>query len=469
MKKFVRNAVVSAVGTLIAGLAAAGAITAPATDNAATPYAVEGLVNTTDITGPQIVYTMGVARTTAQDFTIIMTPSAGATFTAGTCAASRPIIAGAGVAVATIKRASTTECAYEVDVTTDTTTATTLTFASPVFDTHTLATSGNSVSVSLNLWDLGETARIDNNAAVTRRVAISGNALTLAAASDTATKADVNDEQGPLFGFVTGGDDADAVARAAFSIGNNSAATRFKLPDGVTDWDFVVNGTNIAVSVAGNFQGLAANGFTATTGIGVAPTVTASAASSVATFTLAPGNIGGVGTDTTVTTTFTSARTASLGTSRVFGVSAVGDVATGADVTLVGSNNWWSWGANASQLVTPYFTTNSLFLSRYFFLNTGTGSVTYSADCFSETGSAITYGSKRTGTLSAATAGVGGMTAINAADVCTFASSTRGSVVFTVNAPINTIKGTYQSVDPVSLNNTVVPMVRPYNVANTTE
>jgi len=115
-------------------------------------------------------------------------------------------------------------------------------------------------------------------------------------------------------------------------------------------------------------------------------------------------------------------------------------------------------------LMTPYFSTSPRVLSRFFFLNTGANAVSYSAQCFSEAGNAITNGTARTGTLSA-----NGQTAVNAFDVCSFAGNTRGSVIFTISAPIDTVKGSYQAVDPVSLNNSVTPMTRPYNRANTTE
>jgi hypothetical protein len=216
------------------------------------------------------------------------------------------------------------------------------------------------------------------------------------------------------------------------------------------------------VTISGNFAQLAANGFTAVSAVG--PAIVTTVAGSTATFSVVPTNTGVNGTSTDITTSFTTARTASMGTTRTFGVSAVGDVIVGADVTLSGNSAWWVWGANASQLMTPYFSNNSIFLSRFFLLNTGSTSVTYSADCYSETGNAVTYGVNRTGTLSA-----NGMTTVASNTICTFAGAPRGSIIFTVNAPINTVKGSYQYIDPISLNGVVTPLVRPYNQANTTE
>lgn len=475
MKKFCIKAVSVAAASVCASTAFAGSITAP---TASTKYAVESLVSTTDITLPALTYSMGVGRTTAQDFTVIIKPSNNGTnkFTAASCSNALlafAVTGAAGAATASLKRADPTECAYEIDVTTAfVANVTNITFGGAagqnfVLDSHGLATAGTTVSLEVGIWELSENARIDNTTDKTVAVALSGNALSLTAAADSLTKADVNDEQGPLFGFVTEAtapSDADATARAAFVVGNNTGATTWLLPDGATPWDFTTNGTSINVTVAGNFSGMAStNGFLVAAPAGTV-TATATPAGATATFSLLPANITAGQTNSTITTSFVSARTASLGTSRTFGVSAVGDVITGADVALSGNSSWWTWGANASQLMTPYFTTNSAFLSRFFFLNTGTGSVNYTATCYSETGNAITYGAAQTGTLSA-----NGQTAVNAASVCTFAGNTRGAVIFTINAPINSVKANYQSVDPVTLNNMVVPMTRPYNNANTTE
>lgn len=465
MKKFVLKTVAAAAGLSMSSFAFAGTITAPA---APTRYAVESLVSTTDLTLPAITYQMGVNRTTAQDFTIIFRPSAGSAFTAASCAAALAGFgqAGAGTVVVTQKRASTTECAYEVDVTADTDATKTLSFNGFVLDSHTLNTAGNQASITVGLFDLGETARIDNTQDLSVTVASSGNALTLTAAADTATQADVNDELGPLFGFVTNGvaptNDADASARAAFVIGNNSGTTTWRLPDGATPWDFTVNGTSIAVTIPGNFQGLAANGFAASTGVGVAPVVTATAGGTSATFTLLPANINPGQTNTSVTTTFTSARTASLGTARAFGVSAVGDVVTGADVALAGSANWWTWGANATQLMTPYISTNPQYVTRISMLNTGTTAVGYTVQCYTEGTATATNGAG--GTLRAS-----GTTVVDAADLCTFSGAPRGAVVLTINAPSNTIKGAYNIVDRVYGSNGFLPLVRPYTAGAVSE
>lgn len=461
MKKFTLKAITLATASVCGSAAFAGAITSPVNDAAAVKYAIEALLAppaaATPIAGvPAIVYTMGVTRTTAQDFTIIYKPTAGSTF--GTCpvAPAAFTIGGTGAATVSNKRSSATECAYEVDVTTATDTTTTLALAGLTFATHNLGTAaGNTAGVVVGLFDLGETARIDNNGDLTRIVAQSGNALTLIADPDTGTTTDVNDELGPLFGFVTANNDADAVARASFSIGNNATAA-FKLPNGTTTWDFASHGTAIAVTVAGNYQGLLASGYLVNQFCG--PTgPTATVAGGNATFTLLPANFTcGTGTYE-VQNTFTSARNASLGTSRVFGVSAVGDVQVGADRSLAGNASWWTWTANASQLMTPFFNNNPNYITRFFFLNTSTAAVSYSTQCFTEGGGTVTNGAG--GSLAA-----NATTNVAASSVCTFpAAAPRGAVIFTINAPIQSVKGTFQQISPTGADGVVTPLVRRYN------
>lgn len=458
MKKFTLKAITLATASVCGSAAFAGSITAPAS---AVQYAIEALAAppaaATPIAGvPGVTYQMGVSRTIAQDFTIIYKPTAGSTFGACPTAPAAFTIAGTGAATVSNKRSSPAECAYEVDVTTATDTTTTVTIAGLTFASHNLGTSaGNTAGVVVGLWDLGETARIDNNTDLTRVVAQSGNALTLTAAADTGTTTDVNDEFGPLFGFVTQNNDADATATASFSVGNNATGA-FVMPNGVTQWNFATHGTTVKATVAGNYQGLLANGFLVNQFCGANPTATVVGGN--ATFTLLPANFTcGVGTYG-VETTFTSARNASLGTSRVFGVSAVGDVVTGADRNLAGNASWWTWTANASQLMTPFFNNNPNYITRFFFLNTSSAAVSYSTQCFTEGGNAVTNGAG--GSLAA-----NATTNVPASGVCTFLPGTpRGAVIFTINAPIQAVKGTFQQIAPTGADGVVTPLVRRYNL-----
>lgn len=478
MKKFTVKAIAVALASVCGSAAFAGSITLPA---ATTKYAVQSIVGTTDVTLPTVRYQMGVARTTAQDFTVIIKPTAGATFTAASCTAGLPTItlggAATGALTATIKRASTTECAYEVDVTTAFSAPSgadvvSLNFPNLVLDTHTLNVAGNTAGITVGLWDLGETARIDNSSDVTATTAESGNALTLTAAQDTNTVADVNATGGPLFGFLvnaTAPADTTTTAAARFVLGNNVGGT-WKLPDGTTAWDFNLHGTSIAVTVAGtNFTGLhATTPVTVTVPAGAAPVVTTGVSS--ATFTLLPANITGGNVNHNIDVTMTAAGNTTLGTSRTFGVSAVADVVTGADLALAGNANWWVWSANAIQLSTAFATTDTGtgLIRRFFFQNTGS-SATYTATCAAESAPArLAVVGDNTATTSAAGDRASGtlytgQTVIDASRICTLSgtSSTRTTVTFTINAPAANIKGVFMTA-PNGGTPAFIPLERPY-------
>ena len=471
MKKFTVKATALAIASVCGSAAFAGSITTPAADANAVVYAAEALVATTDVTVPSLVYTMGVARTTAQDFTIILTPSSGATFTTASCAAALPVIGGAGAATVSQKRSSANECAYEVDVTTAFTTATTLTFSNLVFDTHTLNTAGNSASVTVALKDLGETAYIDNSGTLTRKVATSVQAVNIyAATSDTATTADVNATGGPLTGFTVVGDDTASIAKASLTFDNNSANA--KAADGTTNFDFTATTGTAAVTLTGTTSGVKASKFCldldndgtlCETGEVMTVTSTAATLSGIASSAF-PAQ----GATATRKVSFEADGTTQLGTSRTFALTGTITPQVGAAESLADTSSknatWWVWTANASQLVAPYMSTNSKYVNRFSLLNTGTSAVGYSVQCYAEGSNVATNGAN--GTLKA-----NGTTIVAASDACSFsdAATPRGAVVFTINAPINTVKGTYNIVDATTGANGFVPMTRPYNSANTTE
>lgn len=470
MTKFAVKSLAVAASMVFAGGAFAGSISTPATDILATVYAVEALTATTDITLPTIQYTMGVARTTAQDFTVILTPSAGATFTAASCTAGLPTKAsGLGTFSASLKRSSATECAYEVDITALSDTTLILQFAGLVLDTHTLNTAGTNASVTLALKDLGETAFIDNSGSLTRRVASSVQAVNIyAATSDIATTVDVNAAGGPLTGFVLVGDDTIIRAAASLTFDNNSVSA--KAADGTTTFDFVATTGTAAITLTGTTSGVAADGLCidldgdstfCETGEKFGITSTAGTISG-----LASAVFPGAGSTTTKKVTFLANGTSQLGTSRTFAVTGTITPQVGAAESFVDTSaknaTWWVWTANASQLMTPYMSTNAQYVTRFSLLNTGSTAVGYSVSCYAEGAATATNGAG--GTLKAA-----GTTVLNAANVCTFSGAPRGAVTFTINAPINTVKGVYNIVDAVTGANGFVPLTRPYNATSTTE
>ncbi|MBA4344743.1 MAG: hypothetical protein C0423_21590 [Methylibium sp.] len=341
-------------------------------------------------------------------------------------------------------------------------------------DSHTLNVAGNSASITLNLWDLGETARIDNNAAVTRTVATSVQAVNVyAAAADTATSADVNATGGPLTGFVAGGAapaDTASIAKANLTFDNNSANAVGA--DGATPFDFAATTGTVSLTLTGTTSGLKADSFCIDLDNDASlceagEKFTASSGTSTLS-SIASSVFPATGNAATRTVTFEADGTTQLGTSRTFAVSGTITPQVGAAESLAdtASKNatWWTWTANASQLMTPYLSTNAKYVTRFSLLNTGSAAVGYSVKCYAEGTNVATNGAN--GTLKA-----NGTTIVNAADACSFsdAATPRGAVVFTINAPINTVKGAYNIVDATTGANGFVPMVRPYNSANTTE
>jgi hypothetical protein len=477
MKKFAAKAVVSAVGVVCAGLAQAGSITLPATT---TVYAQEAMTNTTALSLPSVTYAMGVGRPIGNGFTVIVTPSSGALFN-GTCP-STLAYTGASTVSTTLKRQSTAECAYDVQIATAAVSAgDTFQIVGLVSNSHTLGTAGNSLSVSFTLKDPSENSFVDQSGPVSKAVASSVQAVNVyAATSDIGTSADVNATAGPLLGFIAQNGDTTTRANAFLTLDNNSAGA--KCPDGTTTYSFKgstgtcsalnTGGTGtVLLTLTGTTSGVATNKlcFDANNNATYCESgeVFTLSGGTTATLTLAASAFPDQGPIATREVTFLADGVTSLGTSRTFAVSGTvsAPVGTAHSFTDTASKNstWWVWTANASQLMTPYFTTDAKFLSRYFILNTSSAAVSYSTTCYSE-GGAITYGASRTGTLAA-----NALSSVNAAAICTITGATRGSVIFTINAPIGSVKGSYQYVDPVSLNGVSVPLTRPYNNANTTE
>lgn len=408
-------------------------------------YAVEAITNSSAVTLPAAVLTMGVGRTDAQDFTVVIKPKAGSTFTAAECTTALPVFAssnGTATATASVKRASTSECAYEIDVTNGflSTDTTNLTFTGLQLASHGLASVGATETISVGVWDLGETARIDNSADLTNTVGQTYQGVTMTATQDTGTTTNVDDTRGPLFGFVASGADTVDAAEANFALNiNGSLVTN-------TGAQFTNAAlTNVTFTVSGDFDGVSTNfaGVSAVTVNGAAMTVTTAGtgASATASFTATSAQLNATGA-TNGNVTLETLGTKSLGTSRTFGISAsVNPSLTGVpDMAVTGNASWWVWGANAMELRSAFFnndTTNGN-ITRFFFQNTG-ADASYTATCYSDDAAkTVTYGTAKTGTLRT------GQTTITAADVCTFSAGQRGAITFTINGPAANVKGVYQ-------------------------
>lgn len=457
MKSFTIKALAVAAASVCGSAAFAGTASVPA---GVTTYAVEALTSSTAVTLPVLSYQMGVARTSAQDFTVVIKPAgASTTFDGTVCNAAKPAtvaLGGVNDITVSLKRASSTECAYEVDITNaaGSDTNLVLNFTGLKLATHGLA-AGGTEKVTVGLWDLGETARIDNSADLTVTVANSAQAVSILAGTDTGTTANVDDTNGPLFGFVAQNNDTATTAKAAFVVSNNPNA--YKIADGVTAYDLanVNHATKVSVTISGDFDGATlTNG--AVTGVTVAPmngaATVAMTGTTTAKFDLLPANFNAGVANQVVNVTFVAAGNKSLGTARSFGVSALVDSVVGADETVANSN-FWTWDANAIELRSAFFNNADDFV-RFFFQNVG-ASAGYSATCQAENGLSVTYGAAKTGTL------INGMTMVKAKDICSFSSGNRGAITFVINAPAKNVKGVFQqAVNGLSAG--YIPLERPY-------
>lgn len=456
-----------------AAAAACGATAAFAGTVSSTPiaFATEAVTNTSPVTAG-FTYTMGVGRVAAQNFTfIVKVPSAAVTFS-GTCPSGANATGSGGLTLA-VKRQSATECAYDVTPASNIAAGNTITIANLVVTNHALG-SGSNLTVMVNLADPGETARIDNSADVPATLGTSTSIVSLTATADTHTTADVNFNSGnsPLFGFVAGLNqtsttlDTANTTYANFSIG---VATGYVIADGVTAANASNTLNNVTVTVAGDYSGLvtafggAGNSSVAlnNAGVTVNPTTTYNANTSAASFTVTGAQLNATG-NTAVEVGLVATGNQSLGISRVFGVSAVARPIVGGTVNLAGNAGWWTWKANAVQLATAFFNNDNSGgnLTRFFFQNTG-AAASYSATCYAESGLTVTYGAAKTGTLTAQ-----GTTPVNAADICTFSTGKRGSIVFTINSAVGKVKGVYQQ----AINGAAagyIPLERPYGVNGT--
>jgi hypothetical protein len=476
MTKFAMKSLAVAASLVCTGAAFAGTITAPA---APTKYAAEAMTPATAVTLPAITYTMGVGRPIGNGFTFIVTPSVGATFaTVAGVQCPIPVYVGPSTVSTTVKRQSPTECAYDVQVSVaaiavgNTFTVNGLTLA-----THPLATVGGAVSVNVNLKDPGETAQIDNTNTLAVAVATSVQAINIyAATSDTGTVADVNAVGGPLTGLVPEVAPVLVAIRDTATIGlfnltfdNNSQNAQNAT--GAANFDFKATAGTAAFTLTGTTSGLKAGKFC----IDLNDNGTYCEAGEVLTANATSGTLSGIpssvfpaqGPVATHAVSFQVDGVTPLGTSRTFALTgsitpAVGAVEALADVASKDATAW-VWGANASQLVAPYMSTNAKYVTRFSLLNTGAASVGYSVQCYAEGANVATNGAN--GTLKGA-----GTTVLDAGSVCSFSDATkpRGAVVFTINAPIGTVKGAYNIVDATTGANGFLPMTRPYG-ASTTE
>ena len=465
-KLFASVALAAAIG-LGASTANAGSISAPAV---ATSYAAEALTAATVVTMPTITYTMGVARAAGANFTVLFDFPVADTLS---CAPAPTLTSSQANYTVSLKRCGgvgtggtgIAPLAYDVVVTAaggivgDTFTITNGA-AGMKFTPQNLNVAGNSVTLVVAIKDPGETSQIDNAASLSKVIATSLNAVNVfGPAKDVATVVDVNNGAGPLFGFVanaTPPPDTITTAAAFLTLSNNS--TSAVLPDGITVYDFKVGGGTAVVTVTDTsaFSGLAASPAFCLdldlTGPGTCNTAAeigvVAAASATFTIPAASFGVGPAPLTQPTATSFKASGTTSLGTGRSFSVAGtitptVGSAHGLADPAAA-NGNFWTWGANATVLQSPWMSTftASGYTNRFFLMNTAGAAVGWTATCLVEAGNTSTAGTT-SGTIPA-----GGIATIPASSVCTFSGASRGAVIFVINAPAAAIKGTFQQVTP---------------------
>lgn len=470
MKKrnvFVQGAVAAALVAAF-GAAQAGTVTAGNVN-----YAVEAMASTTAVTLGDVVYNMGVARTTTQPFTLIYTLSS------GTFNATPPVPTAAGGTAAivgsSLKRggAGSNEVVYDIVVSGNIAAGNTLTLVAPVVTGHNLTAAGNAVSMSVKLLDTGETACVDNSgtpstcsvtSARATAAKASGFDATMATA-DTTTVTDVGATV-PLAGFVnaTGagvGLDTATIAKVGVRVNNTTAAVRNVA--NTADYVLVTADTvTLTLTDATGFLGLKANSLCFNVdGDGTLCETGEKFTVSGNTATLAgiAGDAAGMGAAQTLS--YETDVATPMGVSRTIGLAGSVTPSTAGAVGFAYTPNasFWQWSSNGTQLQSPWFTTYTGYQSNFFLTNTGTNPASYTARVLTETGNACTAGTGASGIIPAN--GQLFVSATGAAGLCSnMTVQSRGTAIFTINAPSATVQGGYNVVAPNgSISNQV--LVRP--------
>src|SRR5262249_9551202 len=152
-----------------------------------------------------------------------------------------------------------------------------------------------------------------------------------------------------------------------------------------------------------------------------------------ATLSIPGASFPAVGTSRTMKSTFQATGSTSLGTGRSFSLSGTINPVVGAQHAFSGAFNspYWTWGANATILQSPWMSTFTApgYVNRFFLMNTGATTVGFTATCLVEAGNTSTAG-----TTSGSIPG-NGTVLLTATSICTFSGASRGAVQFVINSP----------------------------------
>lgn len=266
----------------------------------------------------------------------------------------------------------------------------------------------------------------------------------------------------PLAGFVPQNDDRALVAAATVQVINttpgvlNPTPTAPGPPPTFVDYVLVKNDkVTITIKDPTNFSGLKTDGLwwdlddSGTRGT----TETFKVSKDKATLTLFGNNLG-FGKDHKLYYEV-DGNTMLMG--RTLSISGAVNASVGADHDFTGNENWWLWNsASGVVLQAPLFQVPPGWLSRFVLTNACPNNASYNTIFLSESGVTVTPGADASGTVSGNSTLV-----LDTANVLSVSGRSRGTAIFTVDAPSVCIQGLYQVVNPSgdAISNHV--MVRP--------
>lgn len=417
MKKFALKTTVGAAALLVVGLSQAGTLSTaqtayasailPANALAVTNYAREALADSTAVSAPGVAVTFdGFEATIGTPYRVVLEVANGSfgnntgvlpndTFGADTVDTTTANC----VPVTFAEQDASKQLAWECTPVTDGSPAVKVKDKFGIsFDAGALKVTadglksgGAATTIKATLQSREGFATYDTVAAKDYMKGV--QAIDIVAANDTNTKTDVNHANGPLFGFVSGGDDTATIAKASFVVSNNVpalGATAAVCPDATTAFDMNITTATCGAYVSTNalqfkltdsreFAALAPSGLTLTAGTSTVPFVTNGDTATVSVTPVAANFAAGATTNVDVS--YTATNTASLGAERLIGFAAKVD---GQGQAFDFSNNqWWSWGNNGTILKFPAINQSAQTANYVELLNTSSKDASLiSADCY---------------------------------------------------------------------------------------
>ena len=480
-RNIILQAAVAATLLSTMGVAQAGTVTTGSIN-----YALEAVGASTPLTLGNVVYNLGVARTTTQPFTLIYTLTGSSTPIFNATPAV-PTAAGGTCAIvgSSLKRggSGSNQVVYDIVVSANCAASDTLTLVAPVIRSAT-ATAG----ITVQLLDTGETACVDNAGTPTgssacivssspRAALVAASGFGAAAAlvtppADTGTIIDVNNAV-PLAGFVVQttavANDKDTASIAKAAVAMTNTVTGVKQPAApATDFTLAAGDlVTLTLTDVTGFLGLAtsnlcydvnasaqADGTTGLCQTGEVFTVSGNTAT-LASIPGTSGSFNGVAQ----TLSYQADGATQLGTTRSIGLagSVTPTTSGGLARAFSGNSSFWQWSSNGTSLQSTLMQTNPNYFVRIAFSNNGTTAANYTTRFNAEAGNTYTLGAGATGTIPA-----NGVLIVETDTICTaFTGFQRGTAIFTISAPSSNIQAIQQVFNKTSGSISNNQLVRP--------